>query len=245
MTAIAALPTAVPRAVDVVALTTVRRRAVFATPLLIVAAVFVVTAILSLALQRFLGSGDAEALDGARQNPAIAWALSGFVVALGVQGAATAFPLSLALGATRRVFTLGTLLTNLVIAAYFTGMFLALLGIELLTGHWFADIHLVDVYLLGAGDVRLMLPIVFLGTLTLLCIGSVFGASHVRFGAVGPSLLGLGSGLVLAIALLVGAPALSAVFAAFQLWWLVVAAVALVLASAAGILGFLRSASVR
>jgi hypothetical protein len=239
-------PPRTPGALDVVHLHIVKRRAVFVTPLLIVAAVFVLTAIIALALQRFADSPEtAEAVDGARQNPAIAWALSGFIVSLGVQAVATAFPFALALGATRRTFTLGTLLTNGVIALYVTGIFLALLGLELLTGHWFAGIRLLDVYILGAGDARLLVPITFLGALSLLSIGSLFGASYVRYAAYGPAGLGVGVGLVLAVSVLLFAPALPGFFAAFQLWWLAVFAIAVVIASSAGTLALLRSASVR
>jgi hypothetical protein len=244
MTALAASRT--PSALDVVRLHIVKRRSVFVTPLFIVAAVFVVTTIIALALQRVGGSPDtADLIDGARQNPALAWAFSGFIVALGVQSVSTAFPFALALGATRRTFTLGTLLTNAVLAAYLTAIFLVLLALELLTGHWFANVHLVDVYVLGAGDVRLLVPITFLGALALLSLGSVFGASHVRFAAYGPAALGIGLGLVLALSLLLFAPALPAFFAAFQLWWLTVVAIGIVLTSSLGALAFLRSASVR
>lgn len=244
MTALAAART--PNALDVVQLHIVKRRAVFLTPVLIVAAVFVVTTIIALALQRVGSSADtAEVIDGARQNPAVAWALSGFIVSLGVQGVATAFPFGLALGATRRTFTLGTLLTNAIIAAYLTAIFLVLLGLELATGHWFANVHLIDVYALGAGNPGLLVGITFLGGLALLSIGSLFGASYVRFSAYGPAGLGIGLGLVLALTLLVSAPSLPAFFAGFQLWWLAVFAIAVVIASSLGALAFLRSASVR
>ncbi|WP_246854117.1 hypothetical protein [Naasia sp. SYSU D00057] len=236
----------IPSPVDVVRMHVVKRRAVFVTPLLIVAAVFVVTTIISLALQR-LGTPmeDAAAADGARNNPAVAWALSGFVVSLGVMAVSTAFPFSLALGTTRRSFTVGTLLSNAVIAAYFTAIFVALLGLELLTGHWFAGIHLVDVYALGAGDVRYLVPIVFLGTLALMSIGSVFGAAWIRFAAPGAATLGVALGVGLALALLLAAPVLPDIAAAFRVWWLAVAAVAVIALASAGTLLFLRGASVR
>lgn len=243
-----------PGALDVLRLHTVKRRAVFGTPLIIIAAVFVITLIISLALQRSaavsftvdLGDGASpEATDGARHNPGIVWALSGFAVAIGVQHVASAFPLSLALGTTRRTFTLGALLTNAPVAAYFTALFLVLLGLELATHHWFVDLHLVDVYVLGAGDVRLLVPIVFLGALALLSIGSAFGASHVRFGARGPAAVGIASALLLATAILSAAPSLVEIAAAFELWWLAVSAVATIVLASAGTLAFLRRASVR
>lgn len=75
-------------------------------------------------------------------------------------------------------------------------------------------------------------------------IGSVFGASHVRFGA--PEAATLGIGIALGLSLLLPIATYSTQFAAaFELWWLAVAAVAIILMSAAGTLLFLRGAVVR
>ncbi|HEY8589753.1 MAG TPA: hypothetical protein VIL55_09410 [Naasia sp.] len=237
---------AVPAPLDVVRLHLSKRYSMFVVPLFIVAGVFVVTAVIALAFQRLAAGADmADAIDGARQNPAVAWALSGFMVALGVQGVATAFPFSLALGTTRRTFTLGTLLTNGLIAVYVTAIFLALLGLELLTNHWFVGIHLVDVYILGAADPLQLAVIVFLGALTLLSAGSAFGAAWTRFGPTGAAVLGMGLGLLLALALLLLAPSLPDIAASFRAWWLAVAAGILIVAASLGTLLFLRGASVR
>jgi len=236
-----------PSPLDVVRLQLAKRLAVFGVPLIIIGFVFLGTAIISLAIMRVTGGGgtSAGAVDGARFNQGMVWALSGFMVALGVQGVSTAFPFALALGATRRTFTLGTLLSNVVIAAYVTVVFTALLGLELLTGHWFVDIYLVDVYLLGAGNVAILMPAVFLGTLAMLAVGSLFGSAWIRFGAKGAGGLGLLLGLTLALTLLVLAPAIPDIARAFQTWWLVVIAVAMILGSAIGSVLFLRGASVR
>lgn len=239
--------TAVPTPADVTRLQLTKRGAVFGLPLLIIGGAFVLTAIITLAIARItgdMGANHPDAIAGARSNQGIVWALSGFMVALGVYGA-TAFPFALALGTTRRTFTLGTLLANTVIAAYVTAIFVALLGLELLTGHWFVNIYLVDVYLLGAGDVRILLPAVFLGALSLLSAGMLFGAAWVRYGVKGAGGLGLALALLFALGLLLLAPALHDIAAAFQVWWLAVAAVVLIAASSAGALLLLRGASVR
>ena len=164
---------------------------------------------------------------------------------LGVQSVATTFPFALTLGATRRGFAAGTLLWSVTVSAYLALVFAALTIIEIATDHWFAGFYIFDIYVLGAGDLGLLLPIVFLGVLSMLTIGGVFGASWMRFGARGPQLIGMSTAIVLVIALIVMIPAAEDIIAAFELWWLAVAAAVVIAVSAIGTWLLLRSASVR
>ena len=90
-----------------------------------------------------------------------------------------------------------------------------------------------------------LIPIVFLGSLTCLMIGAAFGASWIRFGARGPQLVAVGFAVVILVALIIIIPGANSIIAAFQLWWLAIAAVVLVLVASAGSALFLRSATVR
>lgn len=185
------------------------------TPLMILAVVFVVSIIISLALQRTgVDPTSAEYIQGARFNSAVVWSLPGFLVYYGVQGVATTYPFGLALGATRRNFILGTLVANAIQAAYIALLLLALLGLELLTNHWFASIYVLDVYALGAGNGLVLVASAFVAVLLCLTIGGFFGAIWVRFGAKGPAIAGLALGLVIAVLVLVFAPQLGEIFAA-------------------------------
>ena len=80
--------------------------------------------------------------------------------------------------------------------------------------------------------------------LSALSVGSVFGASWVRFGAIGPLLLGVGLVVVgLALLLLVLLPGTPV--PAFQPWWLPVAGAAVIGAATVGQYLLLRRAAVR
>ncbi len=187
----------------------------FLVPLFIIVVVMVISAIIVLAIQRAGGDpSSADYIEGARMNSAMVWSLPGFLVYLGVQAVSTTFPFAIALGTTRRSFVAGTALANLVQSAYIALVMLALLGIELVTNHWFFNMYVLDVYMLGAGNPWQLLITAFLGTFTLLSIGGVFGAVWVRFGSKGPTLLGLTVGLVLAVAILIMVPYFGEIFAA-------------------------------
>lgn len=192
-----------------------KRDITFLVPLGIIALVMVISVIIVLAIQR--GGGDmnsADYIDGARMNMGIIWSLPGFLVYLGVQAISTTFPLALALGMTRRSFVAGAAVANLVQSLYIALVMLALLGLELATDHWFFGLYVLDIYLLGAGNPLQLFLTVLIGTFTMLSIGGVFGAIWVRFGAKGPTFLGLGLGLVLAITVLILVPYASDIFAA-------------------------------
>ena len=96
-----------------------------------------------------------------------------------------------------------------------------------------------------AGDLTLLIPIVFLGVLTLLSLGGVFGASWVRFGARGPQLIAVGIAIVVIGALIAILPAMSDILAAFELWWLAILAGVITALSCVGTWLLLRTATVR
>lgn len=223
-----------------------QRLATFVIPLNIAAIVAVISVLISLIFWR-AGStpGSADWIKGSQLNPGIVYALAGFLVYFGVASVATTFPFALTLGATRRAFTLGTLIWDAIAAAYIALIFAVLNAIELATGHWFAGFYIFDISVLGAGDTGRLLLIVFLGVLTALTVGGVFGASWVRFGGRGPQFIAVGVILVLGIALLIVIPYVGTIFASFQLWWLAVAAGVVIVVSTVGTWLLLHAATVR
>lgn len=223
-----------------------KREMTFAVPLYIAGLVAVISVLISLVFWRS-GSmpGTAGWIEGSRSNPGMAYALVGFLVSFGVQAIATTFPFALTLGATRRAFIGGTLLWTITVSAYLTAAFAVLTMLELVTNHWFIGFYVFDIYILGAGNFGLLIPIVFLTTLSLLTIGGVFGASWIRLGARGPQLIGIGTAVVIIVAVIIVVPSAGAIFAAFQLWWLAVVAAVVISLSSIGTWLLLRSAIVR
>lgn len=231
---------------NVVALHYVRRGTMLATPPGVLLAVLVVTILIALVLQRFgLDSSDPGWADGARNNGGVVWGLVGFIGYLGVQSVATTFPFALALGATRRHFALGTLLSHLLQSCYVTAVATVLLLVEKATGHWFVDAYAFDSHILGGGRIEIFVPTVLLGTLTVLSVGGAFAAAWVRYGTRGPLIIAAAVVLVIVLALLALAPALGTIVANFELWWLAVLSTGLIVLAVLGEYGFLRSASVR
>lgn len=223
-----------------------KRVMTFGVPLAIIAMVALISALISLLILRAGGvPGSAEWVAGSRLNFGMAYGLAGFLGYMGVQSVATTFPFALTLGATRRDFTAGTLLWAVLISAYVAVAMCLLLLLELATGHWFSDFYIFDVALLGSGNPAVLLLAVFLGTLAVLTLGGVFGASWLRFGPRGPQILGIGLLLVIAAVLLVIMPSIGEIVAAFEAWWLVIAAAVIIPVSALGTWLLLRSASVR
>lgn len=225
----------------------VRRGTWFVVPLVIVGITAVVTLVIQLAIQRALGvpPDAAEWIEGARGTAVLQWGLSGYLVSLGVASVASVFPVAGALGTTRRDFTTGTLLTHVLASAYVTAVLVALLGLELLTGHWFLGVYVLDTTLLGSGNAAVLMVVTFLGSLTALTIGSAFGAVWLRFGPRGPLAVSAAVVLVLAVALLAAAPQLADLARAFQAWWLVVVAGAVVALASVGTAASLRRAASR
>ncbi|WP_281533991.1 hypothetical protein [Cryobacterium breve] len=158
--------------VSVVKLHLNRRVVALLVPLFIVAVVVVISILISLLFWRG-GSqpGSAVWINSSRSNTGMLFSLAGFLVSMGVASAATTFPFALALGATRRAFTLGTLAWNILQAAYLTVVLAVLMLLELATGHWFFGFYIFDINILGAGDLTKLIPIVFLSVLALLSVG--------------------------------------------------------------------------
>ena len=223
-----------------------QREHTFLVPLYITGVVAAISVLISLVFMRS-GSlpGTAGWIQGSQANPGIVYALAGFLVYMGVASVATTFPFALTLGATRRAFVLGTLVWYAITAAYIAVVLAILTVIEIATGHWFAGFYIFDIVVLGAGDTGRLLLIVFLGVLTALTIGGVFGAAWVRFGARGPQLIAVGAVVLIAVAAMALVPDAAAVIAAFQVWWLAVAAGVTILAAAVGSWTLLRPAIVR
>lgn len=223
-----------------------KREISFLVPLYITATVAVLSVLTSLLFLRS-GSvpGSADWVAGSQANPGLMYALSGFLVYLGVQSVATTFPFALTLGSTRKSFVGGTLLWSVLVSTYLTVVFAILAMIEIATGHWFSGFYVFDVNILGAGNLAYLVPIVFLTSLSLLTVGGVFGASWVRLGARGPQLLGTGIALVIIVALIIFLPSAPAILAAFQPWWLAVVAAVVIALSSSGTWLLLRSAIVR
>ncbi|SIS14106.1 hypothetical protein [Microbacterium sp. RURRCA19A] len=242
MTALTTAPRRGAAPTDVLRLHFSQRALLLRTPPGIMLVVFALTVIIAIIFWR-VGSvpGSDEWVQNSRSNAAIFWALPGFFGWLGVQTVSLTFPLALSLGSTRRAFVAGTVLTHVVLSLYVTAMLLVLLAIELATGHWFFDIYMTDVWILGAGNPLQLAVTAFLGTLFVLSVGGAFAASWVRFGALGPMTLAAVSVISLGIVAIFLIP----LAALFQPWWIALAAgVVIVLAVLAQYL-FLRRASVR
>lgn len=229
---------------DVVTLQYANPTRLVTIPLAILGAVVVVASIVSRVVTVTVSQGGSAPVE-ADGNGAVIWSLLGFVVAIGVQAVSTVFPLALALGSTRRTFTAGVLATAVLEAALLSVAALVLLGLEVLTGGWFVGARVLGDASLGGGDVLALVEVMFLSTLSAIAIGAVFGATWVRFGALGLTVLGLALSAAFVLALLLLAPAFAAIGQAFEAWWLAIAAVAAVGASIAGVFLLLRRAAVR
>ncbi|MBT9607322.1 hypothetical protein [Microbacterium sp.] len=227
---------------DVLRLHFAQRAMLLRTPPGIMLIVFALTVIIAIIFWR-IGSvpGSAEWVQNSRNNAAVFWALPGFFGWLGVQTVSLTFPLALSLGSTRRTFVFGTVLTHVALSLYVTAMLLVLLAIELATGHWFFDIYMTDVTILGSGNPVQLAVTAFLGTLFVLSVGGAFAAAWVRFGALGP--IGLAAALVVSLGIVV--ILLVPIASAFQPWWVAAAAGAVIVLALGGQYAFLRRASVR
>lgn len=223
-----------------------QRRGTFLVPLWIAGIVAILSILISLIFWR-AGSlpGSPGWILGSQSNPAIIYALGGFLVYFGVASVATTYPFALTLGSTRRAFVLGTLIWDALVAAYVAVVMLVLNAIELATNHWFVGFYVFDIYALGAGDPLRLLATVFLGVLGFLAIGGVFAAAWVRFGTRGPQLLGIGLVVAVGVALAIIVPDIAAISAAFQTWWVAVAAGVVIVLAAIGTWLFLRTAIIR
>lgn len=223
-----------------------KRETTFLVPLYITGLVAFISVLISLVFWRSGSQPRSPGwIEGSQANPGIAYALVGFLVYLGVSSVATTFPFALTLGATRRSFTAGTLVWAAITSAYVATILAVLCLIEQATDHWFVGFYVFDVHVLGAGDVGRLVVTVFLAVLTALTVGGVFASAWVRFGGRGPQLIAFGVVVVLATALIVVVPAAADVAAAFEPWWLAVAAVVAIGLASTGTWLLLRPAAVR
>ncbi|WP_255505797.1 hypothetical protein [Mycetocola sp. JXN-3] len=223
-----------------------RKRMTFGLPVLYVGVVAVLSILISLIAWR-AGSqpGSTGWIVSSRSNPGLVWALGGFLGYMGVSSTATTFRFAITLGATRRAFTLGTLLWNLVIASYLAVVLTVLAALELATNHWFVGFYIFDIAILGNGNLPATFAIVLLGVLAMLTVAGVFGAAWIRFSNRGPILLGIGIGLVIVVAVLILVPQAAQIVAAFEPWWLAIAAGVAIIAASLGSWRLLRRAIIR
>lgn len=223
-----------------------KREITFLRPVVIAGTVALISVLIALL---FLRSGSVPGstawVESSQLNPGMAYAFPWFLGYLGVQSVATTFPFALTLGSTRRSFAGGTLLWATIFSAYLTAVLAILTMIETATRHWFFGFYVFDIHVLGAGDLTLLIPIVFLGTLSILTIGGLFGASWIRYGARGPQLIAVSVVIVIIVSLIAILPSASAIIAAYQLWWLAVLATVVIALSSIGMWLLLRSAIVR
>lgn len=218
----------------------------FLVPAVIVGMVLIVSAIISIALQRAgMDPADPEFAAGARGNMGMVFSLPGFLVYYGVQAVATTFPFALALGSTRRDYVFGTALANLITSLYVGTIMVLLLFIELGTNHWFFNVYALDNHAMGAGNAWVLFVTVFLGTFASTSIGGLFGAVWVRFGSKGPTVLGLVLALVLAVLLLLFVPHFAAIIEAVTRPLLASIAIGISLVAIAGTWGAMRRTAVR
>ncbi|ROP45599.1 hypothetical protein [Pseudokineococcus lusitanus] len=231
----------------VLRLQSVKRFETWATPLVVLLLGLVFTVLLVLVVWRATGEGPGSTTlaDVSRGTQvALPW-LAGYLVYNGVQSVGTTFPLALSLGTTRRAFALGTLVHHGRVAAWVAVAVLALRGLEVLTGGWFAGLPLLAGTALGGGDPVRLVVTVLLVSLVAMSVGGAFAAIWLRGGARAAGAAGVVLGLLVGAAALLLVPALADLAGAFRVWWLAVAALVVVAVGAAVQVVALRGASVR
>lgn len=182
---------------------------------------------------------------GFRSNQGMVGTLVGFLIVLGIQASVACFTFATALGTTRRDYVLGTGLYFLLQTVYISALLALLLAIEKSTDHWFIGAHSLDVHALGAGRWSDFLIAVPCGVLASLALGSLTGASWLRFGNRGPMII-----VVVIVGIIFGAillviPRIDAFVAWFSMG---VAGIALLVVAAIALAGtwiFLSRTSIR
>ena len=186
-----------------------------------------------------------DVVAGLRNSAGIVFSLAAFLVYLGVQAATASFAFATSLGTTRHDYVLGTGAYFLLQTLYVAAILSVLLATEKATGHWFTGAYALDIRLLGNGEWSAFLPIVLAGALAMQAVGSMFGASWLRFGSRGPLLIGAALVVVLSVAILIMVPRWAAVATAFNLGWAALILLVLGIVSLAATGAFLRRTSVR
>lgn len=223
-----------------------KRALVLGAPATILALVTIVSIIIALAMARAgMDSQSAEYVQGFRQNTGVINSISGFLVYLGVQAVATTFPFGMAMGTTRRAYTLGTLGYNILQSIYMAVLAVILLGLEKLTEQWFVHAYVMNTTLLGNGNPAKLMGIIFVLTLTMMSIGGVFGAVFTKAGAKGPLILSGVLAVVISVGVLIGGPYLGSIFSGNIMAKLLGAGLVAVVLSSLGSYLALRTASVR
>lgn len=235
------------RTLAVTRLHLVKRFLTFGVPLLILAfSVLISVAIAVIAARGGVDTASEMWSSGARNNNTAALSsIVGFLVYLGVQAVATTFPYALAMGTSRREFTVGTLLWSVIVAAVMAVATGIGLWLELATGHWGVNAYMFDSGVLGLGNYGTAMATMFLATLGSLSVGGMFGAVWVRFGARGPVLVAVLLAVIIVALLLICAPYFGEIFAAIERWHIAVAAIIAILIAAAVQVTMLRRATVR
>lgn len=216
-----------------------RRFATFIVPLFVVGAVTLGFIIFLAAVYRF---APGETIRG---STSIANAIMPFLLALGVQSVVTSYPLARAFGAGRRGYVWGTAAYFGIVAAYMTVLTAVLLGLELLTDHWFIGVHMIDVSYLGGGNLAILVPVAFVGALFALALGAMLGTVWMRFGTSGVWVVVVGLLLVISGVLWLAAPHLLDLLAALTVWRVLLVLVGLTLALFAVTATLIRNVSIR
>lgn len=131
-----------------------------------------------------------------RYNGGALYCVPGFLLSVGVLAMNRNFSMALAFGSTRRNFWLGTsigfILTSLAVGV---GTVL-LLGLEILTDHWFINARAFDVVALGSGDPVQAFATMFVLSMLSLYTGAFFGTIYRALGTVWTSVAAVGLGVL-------------------------------------------------
>lgn len=215
-------------------------------PVMILSLVVIISILIAVTVSRFgVDIKSEEFVEGFKQNSGVLWSLPGFLAYLGVQAVSTTFPFGMALGTTRREYSLGTLGFYLLLSLYIGIIGVALLGIELLTDHWFIGAYAIDVMLLGSGNVFITFITLFTLSLAVLTIGGSFGSVYLKAGPKGPLYVGVGLVLVILLILVFISPWLADHLADITRWHIIGLGVVAAAIAMVGEHFALKSANVR
>lgn len=191
-------------------------------PVMILSLVVIISILIAVTVSRFgVDIKSEEFVEGFKYNSGVLWSLPGFLGYLGVQAVSTTFPFGMALGTTRREYSLGTLGFYILLSAYIGLIGVALLGLELLTNHWFIGAYALDVFFLGGGNPAITFVTLFILSLTVLTIGGSFASVYLKAGPKGPLLVGVGLILVVLLILVMISPWLANNFASINRWHII------------------------
>lgn len=215
-------------------------------PALILALVVIISVLIAVTASRFgVDIKSAEFVEGFRYNSGVLWSIPGFLGYLGVQAVSTTFPFGMALGTTRREYSLGTLGFYTLLSIYIAAMGVVLLGIELLTDHWFIGAYAIDVVALGSGNPFITFITLFTLSLAVLAVGGSFASVYLKAGPKGPLIVGVGLILAILLILVLISPWLADHLADITRWHIIGIGIGAALIAMAGEHLALKSANVR